>query len=307
VSNDCDCDPGDADVFPGADEVCNGDDDDCDSAVDEDAIDQEGYYLDADEDGYGDPSDAIRSCSLPGGYSDNNDDCNDSDGDIYPGAEELCNDLDEDCDDTVDEDPTDAVTYYRDQDDDGFGNDSNSAESCDEPSDDGYTREGGDCDDSDGDINPDADEDCDGVDQDCDGFIDSADSCDSCYIDWYDDHAYLFCPYDVSWYYGEYYCDFGEYTLVSVESQGENDFLYDIIEDFEDAGYTRNWWMAYTDQGSEGSWYWYNGSSGTYTNWESGEPNNSGNEDCGELGRFGDGKWNDDRCSDDNYFLCEAG
>ena len=308
VSNDGDCAPGDSDVFPGAEEICNDDDDDCDSAVDEDAIDQGSYYADDDSDGYGDPSDAVRACDEPSGYSSNNDDCDDSDGGVYPTADEYCNDGDDDCDDSVDEDPVDATTYYRDRDQDGFGDDSASADSCDTPSGDGYATEGGDCDDDDDDINPDATEECDGVDEDCDGVIDSQDACDSCTIDWYDGHAYLFCAYDVSWYSAEYYCDFGEYNLVSIESPDENAYLTDVIDDFVAADYTSYWWIGYTDQGSEGDFYWWDGSSGTYENWESGEPNNSGNEDCVELGRFDDGRWNDNQCwNDDNYFLCEAG
>ena len=205
----------------------------------------------------------------------------------------------------MDEDPTDAVIYYQDRDSDGFGNDHNETLLCEAPSS-GYVTVGGDCDDNSADINPDATESCDGVDEDCDGYIDSSDACDGCYIDWYEEHAYLFCAYDVWWFVAEASCGFGGYSIVTVNSEDENDFLTDIAELFVDAGYTNYWWLGYTDQGSEGDFYWASGSS-SYENWNSGEPNNSGNEDCVELYPFGEGRWNDISCWDTNYFVCEAG
>ncbi|MEL6182205.1 MAG: lectin-like protein [Myxococcota bacterium] len=43
----------------------------------------------------------------------------------------------------------------------------------------------------------------------------------------------------------------------------------------------------------------------SYTNWGSGEPNNSGNEDCGEL-RLDTGQWNDKECDTVQPFVCES-
>jgi len=67
-----------------------------------------------------------------------------------------------------------------------------------------------------------------------------------------------------------------------------------------------DYWIGFTDQGTEGSWYWYDGSPVSYTNWEPGEPNNSGwwGEDCAEM--WGDGLWNDASCWDDNGMICEG-
>jgi subtilisin-like proprotein convertase family protein len=59
-------------------------------------------YADTDGDGYGDPALEVPSpCSLPG-YVANNQDCDDTDGDVYPCAEEVCNGKDDDCDGTID-------------------------------------------------------------------------------------------------------------------------------------------------------------------------------------------------------------
>ncbi len=97
-------------------------------------------------------------------------DCDDDDPDVNPDAEETCDGQDQDCDGQVDEGATDASDWYQDQDHDGFGEGTPSA-GCEQPPD--TTDRGGDCDDLDSAVNPDATELCfDGVDNDCDGDID---------------------------------------------------------------------------------------------------------------------------------------
>ncbi len=166
-----DCDDGDAEQYPGADEYCNGEDDDCDVAVDEnDALDASTWYADSDGDGWGDGSTAAVACDQPTGHValEYATDCDDDDAAQYPGADEYCNEEDDDCDGDVDEwDAVDATTWYFDFDEDGYGDDAATDQACEQLS--GYVAKGGDCDDEDPDFSPGAEEYCDGIDTDCDG------------------------------------------------------------------------------------------------------------------------------------------
>ncbi len=95
------------------------------------------------------------------------DDCDDTNAQIRPDASEVCDGVDQDCDGVIDDDPINGSTVYPDVDGDGYGDDAAATTSCDA----GLTQ-GGDCDDGDAGVNPEASETCDGVDEDCDGAID---------------------------------------------------------------------------------------------------------------------------------------
>ena len=64
------------------------------------------YYADTDGDGYGNASSSTNACSQPSGYVANSTDCNDTSATVYPGATEVANGIDDDCDGTIDEGTT---------------------------------------------------------------------------------------------------------------------------------------------------------------------------------------------------------
>ena len=179
VADSSDCDDTDAAVNPGATEYCDGADNDCNGVTDEPtAVDALTFYRDADSDTYGNPASSEEACSAPAGYVADSSDCDDGRATVNPGAAEVCDELDNDCDGTVDESSAiDADTWYQDTDSDTFGNAAVSTPSCDQPID--YVADATDCNDADATINPAASERCDGVDNDCDGTTDEASAVDA--------------------------------------------------------------------------------------------------------------------------------
>jgi hypothetical protein len=99
---DNDCNESNAEINPGAEEVCNLVDDNCDTQIDE-GLQNVTVYLDEDGDGHGVPDQTALGCGANPGYASVDDDCDDSDELAYPGAAELCNERDDDCDGDEDE------------------------------------------------------------------------------------------------------------------------------------------------------------------------------------------------------------
>jgi len=175
VANPDDCDDSEPLAWTGADEVCDGADNDCDGVVDnDDALDTSEWFADADSDGHGDPSASVTACYAPSGFIDDDTDCDDAEPLAWTDATEVCDDIDNDCDGTVDGPAAvDATTWFADADGDGFSA-AEQVTDCDPPSGFGEASDLGDCDDNDETVFPGAAEiDDDGIDQDCDG-VDSA-------------------------------------------------------------------------------------------------------------------------------------
>ena len=123
-------------MYPEAEELCDEQDNDCDGERDE--------GLDEDLDG-----DGFSVCAG---------DCDDEEPLALPGGEEVCDGIDNDCDGETDP---------------GFDLDEDGSSDCVDDDGDTFSENDGDCDDSNAEVNPLAEEICDdGIDNDCDFFVD---------------------------------------------------------------------------------------------------------------------------------------
>jgi len=100
-----DCAPNDPSIHPEAVELCDGVDNNCDGVVDgAESEDAQSWYIDEDGDGIGGGEEAFFGCDPGSGYSAFSGDCQDQDAASYPGAEDICDGEDNDCDGAIDED-----------------------------------------------------------------------------------------------------------------------------------------------------------------------------------------------------------
>ena len=145
---DTDCDDDNRNKFPGHAETCDGLDNNCNSVIDE------GLTFDADGDGHS----SLSSCS------GSVDDCDDNDANSFPGNQEACDNLDNNCDGLIDEDLTQQTLCGM-----GACAGNTGIETCT-----AGTWWGDNCDSMAGA----ADEVCDSADNDCDGLADDGLTCD---------------------------------------------------------------------------------------------------------------------------------
>ncbi|MCB2228565.1 MAG: C-type lectin domain-containing protein [Desulfarculaceae bacterium] len=117
-------------------------------------------------------------------------------------------------------------------------------------------------------------------------------------------HNYRVITTKMTWNQAQAYAQKLGGHLVTISDQAENQFVSDLARA---KGAGQQYWIGFTDQGSEGRWRWVNNQKITYTNWHSGEPNNAhGSENCAEVGYHSKYTWNDTSCGEKNGFVVEA-
>ena len=187
ILNNSDCNDTNASVNPIALEICNTFDDDCDGLINE-GITFVTYFADVDGDGFGNPNNSQNACTLLPGYVLNNGDCNDSNALVKPGAVELCNIIDDNCNGLVNEGLV-FVNYYIDTDLDGYGGGS-ATNSCSLIIG-NYVTNNLDCNNGNANIRPNATEICNSIDDNCNTLIDEGLTFVNYYLDADGDGYYL--------------------------------------------------------------------------------------------------------------------
>ena len=129
------------------------------------------WYSDLDGDGYGNPLSPEVGCGDLSGLAGNGLDCDDSSALVFPTAEELCDNVDNNCNDLIDEGLV-LTTWFFDGDQDGFGSETNTVTTCVVPL--SYVAVGGDCLDTDATVYPGASGTAAGLDNNCSDSLEPA-------------------------------------------------------------------------------------------------------------------------------------
>ncbi|MCX7863001.1 MAG: putative metal-binding motif-containing protein [Bacteroidales bacterium] len=188
AQNGGDCNDNDPNIKPNSSEMCNNVDDNCNGLIDEEnAIGCIIYYFDLDNDGFGVNNNFKCLCSPQGYYrTQTPGDCNDNNVNINPSKVEVCDGVDNNCNNQIDEEGSQGCTiYYKDIDSDSYGIYSDTRCYCSSPTYPYTATQFGDCNDNDPTINPGSIEKCNNKDDNCNGVIDE-ENAQGCVIYYYD-------------------------------------------------------------------------------------------------------------------------
>jgi len=123
------------------------------------------------------------------------------------------------------------------------------------------------------------------------------------------EHHYMFFDARLPWHLARRQCEAWGGHLARIETEEEQQFVAGLIS----VGRRTHYWLDGSDEAVEGRWVFSNGKELTYTNWDTGEPNNnSGVGHCLQIhrgrsqkGRNWHGLWDDDGAGSRRGFVCE--
>ena len=164
---------------------------------------------------------------------------------------------------------------------------------------DGHLACAEDCDDTDPERYPGAAEECDGTDRDCDGLVGDASTCPCTELP-VDGARFTLCTAARPWGLARAVCQAQGGDLAWLDDPEQNFAVWRAAKE----SFARHWLIGLNDRDAEEEYRWADGRATSFLHWHWPEPNNVGDEDCGELGGQADSGWNDINCATPRPFLC---
>lgn len=152
VTDGTDCNDNNSNIYSGAGEICDAVDNDCNLLVDDADPNVQGqstWCSDSGGDLFGTANTTQLACNMPTDFVANCTDCDDNTSAVYPGATEVCDNIDNDCNNLIDDDDAnvvDQILWCTDDDEDTFGTSDITQLTCFTPN--GFVFDCTDCDDS---------------------------------------------------------------------------------------------------------------------------------------------------------------